>query len=233
MEANVAERSMLSGAGFNRSGERQRPWEIWRVEYFDMKRRPECLPVLPRSNNWREWNMKRWTMKGKRLKFPLVTYILRMLLSSRRIILKNYEYSPINTERKLQPHPRIIFKRQLGGVRVAKCLPDMQRALENSRLSSVLGNDLIIFSVFFPVTTSEMLMFTIKSLITCLYHRCLDSNGDVTRRYISKRSYSTDLWSRLAKQPLYTGRFSAQRYKLLCQNNMQIQSLTGKINQIS
>lgn len=184
METNVALQSMLSGTGFNRSCERQRPWEIWRVEDSDMKRRAECLPGLSRSNNWREWNMKRWKMKGKTAKSPLVTNIPRALLSWRRFILKNHEYTLINTARKLQPHPRIIFERQPGGVRVAKCLPDYTK--HGKIVVHREFGEPLKFSVFFPVTTSEILVFTITSLITCLYRRCLDSNGDVTCSYISK-----------------------------------------------
>lgn len=89
---------------------------IWRVEDFDMKRRPVCLPVLLRSYNWLEWNMKRWKMKGKIRNFSSVRNISRSLLTSTRIILKNYEYSLINTEWNFGPHPGIMFERKLGTV---------------------------------------------------------------------------------------------------------------------
>ena len=68
--------------------------------------------------------MKRWRTTGKGPESRLVAHIPRKLLSSTRIILKNHESTLINTERKLQPHPRIIFVRLSGGARVAKCLPD-------------------------------------------------------------------------------------------------------------
>ena len=68
--------------------------------------------------------MKRWRTTGKRPESPLVANIPRTLLSSTRIILKTHESTPINTERKLQPHPRIIFVRLPAGTRVAKGLPD-------------------------------------------------------------------------------------------------------------
>ena len=114
-----------------------------------MKRRPECLPVLSRSNNWREWNMKRWRMTGKGPKSPLVTNIPRKLLSSTRIILKNHESTPINTERKLQPHPRIIFARLPGGARVAKCLSQIAQSEEKLPITVSLEERLnYIFGIF-------------------------------------------------------------------------------------
>ena len=83
--------------------------------------------------------MKRWRTTGKSPQSPLVTNIPRALLSSTTIILKNHDSTPINTERKLQPHPRIIFVRLPGGARVAKCLPDCTEQGKIADHRQVLG----------------------------------------------------------------------------------------------
>lgn len=58
---------------------------IWRGQYFDMKSRPGRLPDLLQSNNWREWNMKKWKMKGKSLNLSSTKRIFRSSSSSNKI----------------------------------------------------------------------------------------------------------------------------------------------------
>ena len=84
--------------------------EKWRVENFDMKRRSANLPVLLRSNNWREWNMRRWTMTGKKtLIFPCEEHVAVAVEFKKNYLEKLRIYSCLH-----RSHPGIIFKMLLG-----------------------------------------------------------------------------------------------------------------------
>lgn len=55
---------------------------------FDMKARAVKLPDLSLSKNWREWNMKKWRMKGKTQKKNRAMIIFKSQLMSPRFVLK-------------------------------------------------------------------------------------------------------------------------------------------------
>lgn len=55
---------------------------------FDMKARAVKLPDLSFSKNWREWNMKKWRMKGKTQRNNRAMIIFKSLLISLRFMLK-------------------------------------------------------------------------------------------------------------------------------------------------
>ena len=49
----------------------------------------ERLPDLLRSKNWREWNMKKWKMKGMSHEFSFMINIFRLLEFGKNYLEKN------------------------------------------------------------------------------------------------------------------------------------------------
>lgn len=117
---------------------------------FDMKARAVKLPDLSFSKNWREWNMKKWRMKGKTQKNNRASIIFKSLLMSLRFMLKiRILFEPtttLNTSPLMHSSTDVPCSRFFENIWYTFHLTNHCGSKSLNQLSSKI---LIIFSVFF------------------------------------------------------------------------------------